>query len=274
MATPPEPTTTTDSTTSALAPSDPSPVDQSASTEPPHTKPTLESDASDRISAAKAELFKRVFGSADDSDSDLSLNLDNADLDDSDREHELVARHSRRKSVQTLSKKEKEKEKDGPDLARLSNLFNPFRLLEHSPADGAFGVSFLQNGLNGNSVVRAAAEAQRAWEDVRRDWRELGIAAKVVGDSLALPKQQQHKTPLLSSASFTSLHPLSLSAAASSAAPALSHDNCATCFGRGELLCCDSCPLVFHFCCVEEGFSEGGVDVPPVWYCKKCRWKH
>ncbi|KAJ3284202.1 hypothetical protein HDU79_008416 [Rhizoclosmatium sp. JEL0117] len=184
MATPPEPTTTTDSTTSALAPSDPSSVDQSASTEPPHTKPTLESDASDRIRAAKAELFKRVFGSADDSDSDLSLNLDNgADLDDSDREHELVARHShsRRKSVQTVSKKEKEKEKHGPDLARLSNLFNPFRLLEHSPADGAFGVSFLQNGLNGNSVVRAAAEAQRAWEDVRRDWRELGIAAKVGG---------------------------------------------------------------------------------------------
>ncbi|KAJ1343152.1 hypothetical protein BSLG_002178 [Batrachochytrium salamandrivorans] len=48
-----------------------------------------------------------------------------------------------------------------------------------------------------------------------------------------------------------------------------SHDNCSACLGPGELLCCDTCPRVFHLSCIAEGFSEA--DVPPgFWQCQRC----
>ena len=49
-------------------------------------------------------------------------------------------------------------------------------------------------------------------------------------------------------------------------------DYCAACLGKGRLLCCDSCPRVFHFCCVEEGFD---VDehIEGLWECKSCAFK-
>ncbi|KAI8891684.1 hypothetical protein BC833DRAFT_508382, partial [Globomyces pollinis-pini] len=48
-----------------------------------------------------------------------------------------------------------------------------------------------------------------------------------------------------------------------------SHDNCSACLGHGRLLCCSTCPRVFHFNCVEEGF---GPDNEPddQWKCKSC----
>ncbi|KAJ1330133.1 hypothetical protein BSLG_009717 [Batrachochytrium salamandrivorans] len=47
-----------------------------------------------------------------------------------------------------------------------------------------------------------------------------------------------------------------------------SHDNCSACLGPGELLCCDTCPRVFHLSC-SRGFSEA--DVPPgFWQCQRC----
>ncbi|KAJ3330680.1 hypothetical protein HDU76_005099, partial [Blyttiomyces sp. JEL0837] len=48
-------------------------------------------------------------------------------------------------------------------------------------------------------------------------------------------------------------------------------DFCAACLGRGQLLCCDSCPRVFHFGCVEEGFDHNDV-IGGNWECKKCRY--
>ena len=49
-----------------------------------------------------------------------------------------------------------------------------------------------------------------------------------------------------------------------------SDDNCSACLGKGELLCCDSCPRVFHFACVQEGFEEAN---PPngSWLCNVCK---
>ncbi|KAI8909140.1 hypothetical protein EDD86DRAFT_191046, partial [Gorgonomyces haynaldii] len=50
-----------------------------------------------------------------------------------------------------------------------------------------------------------------------------------------------------------------------------SDDNCTACLGKGELLCCDNCPRVFHFSCVEEGFDELS---PPegIWLCRICKF--
>ncbi|KAL5037571.1 hypothetical protein RTP6_004986 [Batrachochytrium dendrobatidis] len=53
------------------------------------------------------------------------------------------------------------------------------------------------------------------------------------------------------------------------AANRYNHDNCSACLGTGELLCCDTCPRVFHLACVQEGFS--GDDVPQgFWQCRRC----
>ena len=44
-----------------------------------------------------------------------------------------------------------------------------------------------------------------------------------------------------------------------------SDDNCSACLGTGELICCESCPRVFHYFCTEEGiYPEGS------WYCSYC----
>lgn len=45
------------------------------------------------------------------------------------------------------------------------------------------------------------------------------------------------------------------------------HDACATCGSGGKLLCCSSCPLGFHFGCLDPPL----LDVPSGdWYCRAC----
>ncbi|KAJ3416305.1 hypothetical protein HDV05_002245 [Chytridiales sp. JEL 0842] len=53
---------------------------------------------------------------------------------------------------------------------------------------------------------------------------------------------------------------------------ASSDDYCAACLGKGRLLCCDSCPRVFHFACVEEGFDAEDL-IEGSWECKSCAYK-
>ncbi|KAL2915380.1 hypothetical protein HK105_204996 [Polyrhizophydium stewartii] len=48
-----------------------------------------------------------------------------------------------------------------------------------------------------------------------------------------------------------------------------SQDNCSACLGKGELLCCDTCPRVFHFSCVPEGFTRNNVP-EGFWQCRIC----
>lgn len=49
-------------------------------------------------------------------------------------------------------------------------------------------------------------------------------------------------------------------------------DFCACCGGHGELLCCDGCPLSFHFTCTDPPQDTAN---PPEkeWYCSHCRAK-
>ncbi|KAG2188122.1 hypothetical protein INT44_000873 [Umbelopsis vinacea] len=53
-----------------------------------------------------------------------------------------------------------------------------------------------------------------------------------------------------------------------------SNDNCETCGGVGEFICCEGCPKVFHFVCVEPPMD--GKDVANIkgkWFCTECRAK-
>lgn len=43
--------------------------------------------------------------------------------------------------------------------------------------------------------------------------------------------------------------------------------------GIGELLCCDTCPNVFHFECVAEGFDHLDHEPDEQWRCNTCRSK-
>ncbi|KAJ3269184.1 hypothetical protein HDV01_001695 [Terramyces sp. JEL0728] len=43
------------------------------------------------------------------------------------------------------------------------------------------------------------------------------------------------------------------------------HDNCSACLGTGKLICCDSCPRVFHIECLNS-YTESAF-----WQCKQCR---
>ncbi|KAI9208983.1 uncharacterized protein BJ171DRAFT_577333 [Polychytrium aggregatum] len=45
-------------------------------------------------------------------------------------------------------------------------------------------------------------------------------------------------------------------------------DHCSACFGSGRLLCCDTCPRVFHHSCTEEGYGSDE-DVEGFWQCKR-----
>ena len=47
-----------------------------------------------------------------------------------------------------------------------------------------------------------------------------------------------------------------------------SDDNCSACLESGNLICCDSCPRVFHYFCIEEGRTPEGA-----WYCSHCTAK-
>ncbi|KAJ3302083.1 hypothetical protein HDV03_005427 [Kappamyces sp. JEL0829] len=51
--------------------------------------------------------------------------------------------------------------------------------------------------------------------------------------------------------------------------PFESQDNCSACLGSGRLLCCDTCPRVFHFFCVAEGFGETN-EPEGSWQCRSC----
>ncbi|KAI8853112.1 hypothetical protein BC829DRAFT_430112 [Chytridium lagenaria] len=51
-----------------------------------------------------------------------------------------------------------------------------------------------------------------------------------------------------------------------------SEDICSTCMGKGQLICCDSCPRVFHLCCLEDGFNIS-FSADESWECKKCSSK-
>ncbi|KAJ3388658.1 hypothetical protein HDU84_009580 [Entophlyctis sp. JEL0112] len=147
----------------------------------------------------------------------------------------------------------------------LSHLYNPFKLLDKSPIDGSFGVT---------SAALAAIRAQEEWDAVCEDWRLIkegaaALDAAVAASAPELPPHQRQSSRL-------SLQSPPQAAAPTFTQPALasSDDNCGACLGRGSiLLCCDSCPRVFHFCCVEEAFSADGSDAPASWECKNCSWK-
>ena len=48
-----------------------------------------------------------------------------------------------------------------------------------------------------------------------------------------------------------------------------SDDNCAVCLGKGKVLCCDSCPRVFHVDCLDEVLDYD--PLPEFWECNSCR---
>eukprot|EP01135_Chromosphaera_perkinsii_P011403 Nk52_evm48s2391 gene=Nk52_evmTU48s2391 len=48
------------------------------------------------------------------------------------------------------------------------------------------------------------------------------------------------------------------------------NDNCETCGGTGELLCCDNCPCSFHFLCCEAPEAPESITSGE-WLCNKCR---
>ncbi|KAJ3118584.1 hypothetical protein HK100_000580 [Physocladia obscura] len=212
------------------------------------------------------------------------------------KEREPSSRATRRGSRSAQGLKQTDQKENTPNTRKElgnsapSNLYNPFKLLARSPFDGSFGVSFLANGLNHASAVNASISAQNEWDEVCDDW----AAIVSVSPAVVQPHNQSHSinydgnyeytvgSDLLknhSSGSVNNETPLSTTPAASTSfiqpPPAfLSDDNCAACLGRGELLCCDSCPKVFHFCCVAEGFSNDGLDAPNMWECNACRWRN
>uniref|UniRef100_A0A7S4JTF4 PHD-type domain-containing protein n=1 Tax=Paramoeba aestuarina TaxID=180227 RepID=A0A7S4JTF4_9EUKA len=49
------------------------------------------------------------------------------------------------------------------------------------------------------------------------------------------------------------------------------NDLCAKCGERGELLCCDTCPRVFHLSCHDPPLSS--VPEEEVWQCQYCTEK-
>ncbi|KAI8927354.1 hypothetical protein BC831DRAFT_181490 [Entophlyctis helioformis] len=88
-----------------------------------------------------------------------------------------------------------------------------------------------------------------------------------------LNASRQSPQPSPSSTAATAAASASAATTASPPPPLLpfseTDDNCTACLGKGKLLCCDTCPRVFHFSCVEEGFTE--TNVPEgVWQCKVC----
>ncbi|KAJ3027979.1 UNVERIFIED_CONTAM: hypothetical protein HDU68_002727 [Siphonaria sp. JEL0065] len=150
------------------------------------------------------------------------------------------------------------------DVGASPFLFNPFNLLARSPIDNSFGISVTANGYNSAAAALAVERAYKEWEEVCEDWEKL--RDKKTTTDAAAPTFHAQTIPTIPSKQ-------SLSSSAPPTASFISDDNCSTCFGRGELLCCDSCPRVFHFCCVQEGFSVDGSDTPSFWECKKCVWK-
>ncbi|KAJ1966876.1 hypothetical protein IWQ62_002195 [Dispira parvispora] len=46
---------------------------------------------------------------------------------------------------------------------------------------------------------------------------------------------------------------------------------CETCQGDGRIVCCDACPRVFHFLCLNPPLSEAELSRQDKWYCAKCQ---
>ncbi|KAJ3180739.1 hypothetical protein HDU87_001852 [Geranomyces variabilis] len=61
------------------------------------------------------------------------------------------------------------------------------------------------------------------------------------------------------------------------ATPSHSHyndDHCSACLGRGQMVCCDTCPRAFHLSCVEEGYDcLEEVPQEESWECRRCRFQ-
>ncbi|ORX54445.1 hypothetical protein DM01DRAFT_1035569 [Hesseltinella vesiculosa] len=53
-----------------------------------------------------------------------------------------------------------------------------------------------------------------------------------------------------------------------------SHDICDACNAPGQVVCCEACPRVFHFNCVEPPLDSNDVDSEEEWYCNACRHAH
>ncbi|KAI8093398.1 uncharacterized protein BX664DRAFT_329620 [Halteromyces radiatus] len=52
------------------------------------------------------------------------------------------------------------------------------------------------------------------------------------------------------------------------------HDLCDACNGPGQFLCCEACPNVFHFACVDPPMEVSEVEeLEGPWFCKKCAWQ-
>ncbi|KAJ2741052.1 hypothetical protein GGI20_005451 [Coemansia sp. BCRC 34301] len=49
------------------------------------------------------------------------------------------------------------------------------------------------------------------------------------------------------------------------------NDTCDTCGQPGQFICCELCPRVFHFMCVEPPMSQEEVSKIDHWYCRACQ---
>ncbi|KAJ2423610.1 hypothetical protein GGF41_003071, partial [Coemansia sp. RSA 2531] len=49
------------------------------------------------------------------------------------------------------------------------------------------------------------------------------------------------------------------------------NDTCDTCGQPGQFICCELCPRVFHFLCVEPPMSQEEVSKIDHWYCRACQ---
>ncbi|KAJ3240623.1 hypothetical protein HDU81_003207 [Chytriomyces hyalinus] len=213
----------------------------------------------------KSKLLELLFGDG------LNEELSEVEVDnDSDSERKGESR-------------QRERERDRP----TSHLYNPFTLLGVSPLDGSFGVSVFANGLNHASSVSAAIRAQETLDDIEADLQELRRVCSKVGGHILEEVKEKVLVDSVNAVDEMAVTGVMIGAERNQANPtdilanhaldldekpiSLSMDNCTTCLGGGDLLCCDSCPRVFHFCCVESPVDP--LNVPTFWECKECLWK-
>ncbi|KAJ2759595.1 hypothetical protein IWQ56_005698, partial [Coemansia nantahalensis] len=48
------------------------------------------------------------------------------------------------------------------------------------------------------------------------------------------------------------------------------HDACDACGQPGQFICCEQCPRVFHFMCVEPPMTPEAVCQIDEWFCREC----
>ncbi|KAJ1985302.1 hypothetical protein H4R34_000123 [Dimargaris verticillata] len=49
------------------------------------------------------------------------------------------------------------------------------------------------------------------------------------------------------------------------------NETCEVCGDEGRFVCCDACPRVFHFLCLNPPLSETVIASQSIWYCPVCR---